>query len=455
MTLKKMFFLSLISLFITVFAFQIALAADPDWKEKQKKFFEISGLKPGDIIDASNWQKVQNYLPESIAGYVKKGDYVLKIGEMKYELTNDEGWDKATEANRGKYALGARKEIIDKATGKFPMYVFGRAFPDLDKNDPDVGIKIMHQRSTDEARVGNSWTPCTNNMVGEKGHERQLWTGVTYNHFWCHPNGERPNPNLFKFMSIVELFQPYDLSGTVVLTHRPLDGTADRGGSYVPALRRVRKTSGTNRSDPFFGTDGVVDDGAGWAGQNESMSWKLIGEKVILQSRMGWQAEHPDVMVQQPNGAWKAQRNIPLVRFGYCDKTWKGAPWALLDVVWVPREMYIVEATPLDPYYNYGKQVYYVDKQSGSVVYKAVSNRAGEHWKTLIIDMYAQVWGKNRSVCLMGSAQIIDDKRHHASPAHSRGELMGSSGLYADHIIVDPNQKDEDYTFERIATRSK
>jgi hypothetical protein len=442
-----------LSLFLAVFSLQTAMAADPNWQTKQKKAFDQMGLKPGDVIDKANWQKVQNYLPEPVVGYVKQGEYVLKIGEFKYDFSNDEAWDKAGLANKGKYALGKRKEIIEKATGKFPMFIYGNPFPDLERNDPDFAMKFMHNKSVENGRPGTTRQSCNTLFIGEKkGVERVLYTNVYYAWSWAHPNGEQPNPNQMKFVEIDQLLEPYDLAGTVVLAQRFLDGTPDRGGTYVPALRRVRKTSGTNRSDPFFGSDFVTDDGAGWWGQNESMTWKIIGEKVVLCPVTDWMAEHPDVMAKDPTGAWRGRKDIPPLKFGCDDPNWKGAKWGIPFVVWVPRDVYIIEATPIDPYYNYGKMVFYIDKEARSPWFKIIANKAGEHWKTLLVGPYAQTWDNRKTVASTGFYMIIDDKRRHASACPARGS-WGKYDLF--QTMNDPTVKMTDYTYEKIATYSK
>ncbi len=450
---KKIFLLSFLFVLIAVFSLQNAMAYNPNWKAEQDKMFEQIGLKPGDVIDATNWKQVQDVLPESIAGYVKKGEFILKIGEMKYDYGMDAEWEKASEANRGKYTLGAMKEIISNATGKFPNYLYGRPFPDLDKNDPDLGMKVMHTKSVEESRAGNQDHGAATIFISEGGVDRTLYSRVIYNYFWCHPNGERSNPNAYKFTEIVALQEPYDLAGTVILTLRPLDGNPDIGGSYVPALRRVRRTSGTSRSDPFFGSDFTNDDSGGWGGQNETMNWKIVGEKIVLIPKTEWQAQTPDIMRKAARGAWETYKSTPPLVFGADDKEWKGVAWAPVSAVWVPRKMYLIEATPLDPYYNYGKCLYYVDKEAFVPIYKIVQNKAGEHWKTLLVDQYAQDWGDGmRTIDQQGWYLVVDDKTHHACASPTRGPW----GKYKGELIFcDPMIKDRNFTFASISSKSK
>ena len=64
-----------------------------------------SDVVPGDVIDASNWQKIKGMVPESVLEWVKKGEWVLNIGELTY---NPRDYytvykEEALKANMGKY----------------------------------------------------------------------------------------------------------------------------------------------------------------------------------------------------------------------------------------------------------------------------------------------------------------------------------------------------------------
>ncbi len=452
---KKVFLLSFLFWLMAIFSIQTAMAYNPNWKADQAKMFEQIKLKPGDVIDAKNWQKVADLLPDSVLNYVKTGEFVLKIGEFQYDYSAEEAWDKATESNRGKYSLGTRKEVIDNSTGKFPKYLYGRPFPNIDKNDPDRGIKIMHNREAEKGRPGNLYQETLTLFTDQqKGIGRILNTDVWYYYNWSRPDGEQPNPNDYKYMDVCKLKLPYDLTGTVVLTLRPLDGTPDRCGTYVPALRRVRRTSGTNRSDPFFGCDITVDDTAGWGGQNETMVWKVLEEKIILVPKANWQAERLDKMTKQSNGSWKAPSGSGRHIFGCEDKNWKGATWTPLHALWIPRKVYLIEGTPLDPYYNYGKSYYYIDQETLMPSIKVITNKAGEHWKVLLVDMFMEMWGEgdHKTTGGWGWYTMVDDRSHHATGSPGRGQ-WGDWDLGT--VIMDPNVSARDFSFDAIATRTK
>ncbi|MBW2143465.1 MAG: hypothetical protein JRG75_03595, partial [Deltaproteobacteria bacterium] len=147
MSNKKLMLLCLLVSCLFIFITQNAMAG-ADWKEKQEQMFAQIPVKPGDVVTASNWEKVKGLLPEPFLEHgVKTGDWILKIGEYEYDHDYDAAYYGLSAKNKGKYGLGSNKEIIDLATGIFPMYVEGRPFPEIDaKNDPDGPIKVMHNK---------------------------------------------------------------------------------------------------------------------------------------------------------------------------------------------------------------------------------------------------------------------------------------------------------------------
>ena len=105
---------------------------------------------------------------------------------------------------------------------------------------------------------------------------------------------------------------------------------------------------------------------------------------------------------------------------GWEDETWSGAPWAYVNAVWVPREMWILKAVPKDPYYAYGMLEFYVDKLSGLPIYDRKYNRAGEYWKTVIYQPCMTLipdpkyTSTAHAFNVTGPLTVVDDKTHHA-----------------------------------------
>ncbi len=455
---KKVFLLSLLCGLIAVFSLQTAMAYNPSWKADQAKMFEQMGLKPGDIIDKSNADKVKDFIPASILAWIKKGEFVLKIGEMNYDYSHEEAWDKASQSNVGKYNLGGNKEVIEKATGTFPRAIYGMPFPNIDlMNDPDAGMKYMHNKKVAECRPSTVDELAETMWIGEKGYERDFNLRWRRWYAWARPEGEVENPTNTKSFELTQLLMPYDLTGTIILTDSPLSGDGDKQYVYVPSIRRVKKQSGAARSDPSFGSDFVSDDAGGWGGQAETMNWKILRTQIALVPVEGWLTQHPDIYDKQSDGSWKTRRDIGDSKYGYNDNN---APegvvaWCPTSAVWVPREVVVVDATPLDPYYNYGKCTYWFDKENYGNWFKVINNKAGEYWKTLMTNVICQNWGDNLKYKTYGMYtfyHVVDDKSHHSSINIPRGQLLHG---YSDHVINGPGVKLEYMRPEYIPLLSK
>jgi len=102
------------------------------------------------------------------------------------------------------------------------------------------------------------------------------------------------------------------------------------------------------------------------------------------------------------------------------------APWALEGISFVPRTGYQVELYPRDPYYNYGKQILWLDREGFLFNYKEIDDRSGEYWKTIIVLYTALQYGDDKYVGLESSAYLmVDDKAYHGNCAAVMGTWRG------------------------------
>src|SRR5262249_2032035 len=155
----------------------------------------------------------------------------------------------------------------------------------------------------------------------------------------------------------VDTRTPADLQGTVALTWRYRDTKRDNTWAYVPALRRVRAVSPTNRSDGFLGSDMSQDAGSYFDGKPEDFKWRLVGEGEMrcMVDRAGAVDGTHDIRPVE-GGGWRGVFP-PKPRFGFQAKDAKVVAWAPLPdrTALVKRPVYFVEAIPRDEYYLYGK----------------------------------------------------------------------------------------------------
>ena len=427
--------------FVSVMVFFLAFSALHDayaqskFQAYQNSIFARIQVKPGDVIDTTNAQLVKDLVPEMIYEYVKKGEYVLKISKYGFDAECDEEWERASAKNEGKYNVEAKTgEIIEVSTGKFPIYIYGYPFPTIDPKDPMAGSKILYNHLAQEYRGGSTKQHYAVALIGERtGLERDIegwWRRFNY---WCRPDGEQPNPAKLRSMRFIHTLSPYDLAGSISLERRPLGDQPDINFTYIPAVRRIRRLGAADRSQPSLGADGVTDDFTGWCGRNGSMNWKFLREQITLQSMNPWFVEKPEIMTKQHDGSWKTPPRPEVNFLGYQIQGWKGAPWSTINVVWIPVEAYVVEATAKDPYYSYGKTQFWIEKRTGTSIYKIIANRAGEHWKTAhFAFLWDQWWmgekeGTKMSFSDASFWHFIDDRVRHATLYDGQSNRKGDT----------------------------
>ncbi len=345
----------------------------------------IDEVPSGTKLGRSNWQIAKGLLPDEILEFYKRGDYENPIVQKK-----GDAWVvnpmlvAASEKNAGRFDVDENGTVVDKETGKRPPVIIGRPFPHIDPKDPKAGAKAVWNWFYTLYWEGSFHTNSPVNWISRDGLLRRIATEVHFKYYDGNPPrfqklvGENPLNILSRTIGVVN--EPADVNGIVNLNWRYRDGDKrDQAWTYVPALRRVRPINPANRSDGLLGSDISLDDGPYFDGKPEDFKFKLVGAGRILghfdgpalekgspvrllkedeevsslvgSSETGWRLETPEypLIAAQLDG-WKRKDGEGLVA------------WAPVQYVLVPRPVWIVEATPKDPYYLYGKQVLYLDQ---------------------------------------------------------------------------------------------
>ncbi|MBI3783916.1 MAG: outer membrane lipoprotein-sorting protein [Deltaproteobacteria bacterium] len=325
-------------------------------------------LKPGDVLDKSNWQKAEKLLPPEILKHYQNGDYANPIvdwDQTKFVWPKD--FVEASSKNEGRYGIGENGEVIDKATGKQPAFLFGFPFPKIDPQDAHAAQQILWNFFYRTWYFGTLRVMSQVNLVNAHALERRTDQNVHFLYYDGVPEKERlPNPQNFSLQQLIVVKSPTDLNGTAALSWRYRDPTKrDNVWSFVPALRRVRAVSPANRSDGFLGSDMNQDDGPFFDGKVEDFTWTLKGESEALRFvdpiNLNGGGEHH---IWMPGaGGWRI--NWPdLKTLGYMDSNWTGVAWAPISGALAKRPFYIIEGVPKDKYYLFGRLELYVDKET-------------------------------------------------------------------------------------------
>jgi hypothetical protein len=351
-------------------------------------------LAPGTILNADTWQQAEGMLPPEFLDRYRNGQWQHEVVEAPAGTHfSDEDFIAAGAKNAGQYALGPDGGVVESGSGKQPPHIYGPPFPVIDKNDPQAGAKIVWNFFYQSYLLGNSHNQVNLDWVGAQGMQRSIGTDVFQHYFDGQPEKYRPKSNEqnFLFQQISAVTAPADLEGTVALTHRFRDPTRrDQAWTFVPALRRVRAVSPANRSDGFLGSDMSQDDGSYFDGKPEDFDWKLVGEgeMLVLMDRASLMDKECTVF-PLPSGGFEGRDGL-LPRLAYQTEDFTGLAWRPLQsaYVLVKRPVWLVEGTPKDKYYLYGKIALRFDKETWRGTYNSKYD-----WQGQILNSYMPVYG--------------------------------------------------------------
>ncbi len=343
--------------------------------------------------------------------WVKKGEFIVKADKLEFDWKKSDHYLQATLKNEGKYDVDDDGVLVEKGTRKPAKYYYGFPFPKIDPGDPFAAEKIMQNNVASTRSQGSTrHNKGRNTLIGENGPHKQTVSGAYTLYYVNRLRGPMPNPNNFLMQCIYEMTEPYDMRGIINMSWRYNDMREDTCMTYLPMLKGVRRMSAASRSDPSGGSDICYDDAYGFDGKVASMTWEYIGEKTLLAPIV---SSVRGVAKDNPDGSIYIQ-NFP-TRRGYEDDHIQVAPWCPLDWTWTPRPSWIVEANPKDPYYNYGRQLLYVDKDTYLCYLKEVYDRSGEYWKTIMVAWASYASPKGKETFNSDIYLVIDDKMYHST----------------------------------------
>ncbi len=383
----------------------------------------------GKTYDSKNWQEMEGIAPPFLVNWVKSGEFILGTEELQFEFEIEKAFLEASQKNLGKFDINEEGFIVHKKACKPPEFIYGLPFPRIDTQAPEAGGKIMANHLYAQMRLGGIIRPNETSWIGKGGLERIMVAVSKRFNYQGHPGGPIKNNDNFLYQGMMNVVKPMSLKDVVKMHLVYNDFRQDTSFSYVAALRRFQRTSSSARSEAMFGSDMCVDDSELWGGKNSTFNWRLIGEKKVL---CGFAAPDKIVAADMPDGAFKCV--FPRIKLGYMDSNGKEAPWTPLNVTWSLRPVWVVEGIPKDPEYNYGKQLFYVDKGTFTFWFKEIYDRSGQYWKAIFGIQGFQVAPDGRTSLLHLDAYLaIDDRIRHATFYR---ELASSGG--ADNLLYCP-----------------
>ncbi|MCK6553297.1 DUF1329 domain-containing protein [Candidatus Binatia bacterium] len=343
-------------------------AADPGSAAENGNREEVApGLYVGDVLDRQTAHLARDLLPPEILRHYEQGEYRNRI--IAYPAGHAH-WEKAfldaTAHNATTLDVDNSGSIVDKATGRSPEYTYGIPFPNLDPADPAAGVKAVWNQFYAYWQGGSTYNRALLVMLTPTGVARETVAEGWFNFYDGQaPRYRRDNPMNLQSQFLGVSLKPADLQGTASLTWRYRDAAKrDSVWAFVPALRRVRAVSPANRSDGFLGSDISGDDGFFFDGKPEDFDWKLVGRRDALRVVDPGAVAGGLKSAPYPDGGWVGLTDLNPPTAGYRTADWDGVAWAPTDAALAKRSFWIVEGTPKDKYYLYGRVELWLDAET-------------------------------------------------------------------------------------------
>jgi hypothetical protein len=406
----------------------------------------FADLKPGDRLDRSSCQKAQGLLPDQVLAKFCVGHYAADIIEVKDEdFQYSAKFRAGSEANAGKYYVTDNGYMYETATNTWPRFWYGFPFPDIDENDPQAAYKVMYNHQVARFQIDDVYWFLAVKWATPSGFDRSVEFGAYATWYIGRHSGPTHNPDETYLKDIIFGVAPYDIVGVSTMTWWFTDPDKWQSiWSYIPTIRRVRRVTASNTSEGMFGSIIARDDVYGWGGKIQYMNWKLIGVQELLvpiapsgiEKPMVASEPTPKKLPHDPNMitnkgqippgqvasiTWSPEERVTA---GYEVPGWQGAAWAPTNLNLAKRKVWVVEATPKDPYYSYGRRVLYVDKTAYWPYWVTLYDRSGEYWKTILwMDKMAYTPGRNMTVRhpFWGMAEDVRQNRASLFDVQSRG----------------------------------
>jgi len=422
-------------------------------------------LKPGDTLDKSNCQEAKSLLPDFVTEKFCEGKYTAEIIEVKDEAFQYSRKFKAgSESNAGKYYVTDDGYMYESSTKTWPHYWYGFPFPgDLDEKDPKAANKIMYNHQVARFQVDDVYWFLAVKWATPNGFDRSVEFGAYATWYIGRHSGAIENPDDTYLKDIIFGVAPYDVVGVSTLEWWHTNPEQWQSiWAFVPTIRRVRRLTASNSSEGMFGSIIARDDVYGWGGKIQYMNWKLLGQQEMLvpiapsgieKAMLAGEPApkklpaNPTMLKDRgelPQGqvariTWSPEERVEV---GYEKEGWTGVAWAPTKLKLAKRKCWVVEATPKDPYYAYGRRVVYIDKFAYWAFWTTLYDRAGEYWKTILwLDKMAYTPGRDMTTRhpFWGLGEDVRQNRASFFDVQSKGYYTEYSLGFPDSTYVTTN----------------
>lgn len=369
------------------------------------------------FISSKNVSLFHEILIAPLAAWLKEGKLIIRVvKDLNFPWSYLPPWDGAGSAEDYYSLKSDRSLLLKDSNGAERGFPFGSAQQISEEKDPEAkAYKILWNEAYAQ-RMGRSVLyELDLSWVGAQSLLRYSTGGL----FKYYPQVEAAEQDDLFMQEAFQLLDPPVVFGFSSITWRYLSGEEDRMWIYSPVTGRDRMLLSSNRSDNIVGSIITSDDVFVWSGKVQAFNAKVVDERVLLApfsslrvydtaasdyfapgvKAMGSVSAHPTEEAETEETGKASNIHARVVRAPYQTRAgtpsivlWnhqskrlpRAAPWAPVSVFFVPRDFWILELSPRDPFYTTGKMILAVDKQSMLPFYKVVYDRDGSLLKTVI-----------------------------------------------------------------------
>lgn len=335
-----------------------------------KGFPSAPGVKEGVVIDKNNADQFKSVLTPRIYDQIKAGNTTINIGKQL-----------SASAPAAYVAASKKSEASTKVEfgkGKITGYQGGLPFPyEPSASDPNAGEKLAWNvryglEIPDDIAIGPFVWEYRDANTGKINRTVDMDPSYISNTGFRTMNKPQHMPGSEEFfnLDLITVKSPQDLYGTALLFKRRVDSSRDDDGQlYLGFQRRARRLSTSATTDPFLGSNFMIEEFRGFNGKLSDFNWKYVGTKNLLTAYY----THKDAKLRDDykTNDWR-----------FASFKGKGQCWA--DVPWSLRKTYIIEATPKRSDHPVLKRTMYIDAESFHVAITEIYDRKNEFWKLLV-----------------------------------------------------------------------
>lgn len=389
------------------------------------------------VLGPRNLHEFRELLLEPVADWVSSGRFVARmVSELDFFWIHSSDWNEASRQNRGRFEIDKDGSLISKEkefkTKGYPFPEIASQFDQLDELKEQYAYQLLWNASYAESSAGRILYDLDIAWVGIQSVVRRS-RGVLFRH-WntvqqvsiASPAPEpaaAPEP-LFSGSGdlwqkeILQLQSPAVVYGYAQLLWRQRGATEDKSWLYSPVIEKGRGIPSAGRGDKLLDAVLTADDLFVLGSKIQDVHATIVGRKRLL---VAFPALTPFLLEagEESKGEHVARGyhqlldgSVTAVRWNFETRQFpRLASWLPTSIYLVPREVWLLELWPKNPFYRTGREILVLDKLSGLPVYKLVYTHRGFLERVVVVGWgMAQSKDGSASVPFAGFVLAVDAK---------------------------------------------